>query len=48
VPGLFTGDVGDPDEFAPDAWWISFDADLDENATYYSADHFVIPRAGWP
>ena len=39
---FFTGDVGDPDEFGPDDWRISFDADPDENSTYYGADHFVI------
>ena len=39
---FFTGDVGDPVAFGPDDWRISFDADPDENSTYYYADHFVI------
>jgi Trypsin len=39
---FFTGDVGDPDDLGPDDWRISFDADPDENSTYYGADHFVV------
>jgi V8-like Glu-specific endopeptidase len=39
---FFTGEVGDPNAFGPDDWRISFDADPDENSTYYGADHFVI------
>jgi hypothetical protein len=39
---FFTGEVGDPDEFGPDDWRISFDADPDESSTYYGADHFVV------
>jgi hypothetical protein len=42
---FFTGDVGDPDAFGPDDWRISFDADPDEDSTYYGADHFVIHPA---
>ena len=39
---FFTGDVGDEDELGPDDWRISFEADPDEDSTYYGADHFVI------
>lgn len=39
---FFTGDVGDPDELGPDDWRISFEADPDEDSTYYGADHFVV------
>jgi hypothetical protein len=39
---FFTNDVGDPDALGPDDWRISFDADPDENSTYYYADHFVV------
>jgi len=39
---FFTGDVGDPDELGPDDWRVSFEADPDENSTYYGADHFVV------
>ncbi|HEX6355634.1 S1 family peptidase [Actinophytocola sp.] len=39
---FFTGAVGDPNALGPDDWRISFDADPDENSTYYGADHFVI------
>lgn len=39
---FFTNDVGDPDALGPDDWRISFEADPDENSTYYGADHFVV------
>ena len=39
---FFTNEVGDPDTFGPDDWRISFEADPDEDSTYYYADHFVI------
>ena len=39
---FFSNDVGDPDEFGPDDWRVSFEADPDENSTYYGADHFVV------
>ena len=39
---FFTNDVGDPDAFGPDDWRVSFEADPDENSTYYVADHFVV------
>jgi Trypsin len=39
---FFTGEVGDPDALGPDDWRVSFDADPDENSTYYGADHFVV------
>lgn len=39
---FFTNDVGDPDAFGPDDWRVSFEADPDENSTYYGADHFVV------
>src|SRR5687768_8752673 len=39
---FFTGDVGDPDALGPDDWQVSFEADPDENSTYYGADHFVV------
>jgi hypothetical protein len=39
---FFTGDVGDPDALGPDDWRVSFEADPDENSTYYGADHFVV------
>ena len=39
---FFDGDVGDPDAFGPDDWRVSFEADPDENSTYYGADHFVV------
>lgn len=39
---FFTGETGDPDEFGPDDWRISFDADPDDDSTYYYADRFVV------
>ena len=39
---FFDGDVGDPDALGPDDWRVSFEADPDENSTYYGADHFVV------
>jgi Trypsin len=39
---FFTGDVGDPDALGPDDWRVSFEADPDDNSTYYGADHFVV------
>jgi len=39
---FFTGDVGDAGALGPDDWRVSFEADPDENSTYYGADHFVV------
>lgn len=39
---FFDGGVGDPDALGPDDWRVSFEADPDENSTYYGADHFVV------
>jgi len=39
---FFTGEVGDPNQFGPDDWRISFDADPGATSTYYGAHHFVV------
>ena len=44
---FFTDEVGDPDELGPDDWRISFDADPDENSTYYGATTSSSTRTGW-
>jgi len=44
---FFAGAGGPPGAPGPDDWRVSFEADPDENSTYYGADHFVV-HPDWP